>query len=214
MKRFNSFPLFFKVLFASLLLVATPAQAQDTQKKLMVFGDSLVAGYGMSLDQAFPAQLEKKLQAAGHTIKVINAGVSGDTTSAGLTRLDWALQQNPDYVIVVLGGNDMLRQVDTKVTRENLEKILAKLKERKIPTLLAGMRAYRNMNDFFGGGFETIFEETADKYDAVYYPFFLDGVALNAQYNLDDGIHPNPAGVNVIVEKIYDDVEELLKRKE
>ena len=214
MKRFNSFPLFFKLLFAGLLLVAAPAQAQEAQKKLMVFGDSLVAGYGMAIDEAFPAQLEKKLQADGHNIKVINAGVSGDTTSAGVTRLDWALQQNPDYVIVVLGGNDMLRQIDTKVTRENLEKILTKLKERKIPTLLAGMRAYRNMNDFFGGGFETIFEETADKFDAVYYPFFLDGVALNAQYNLDDGIHPNPAGVNVIVEKIYDDVKKLLKRKE
>lgn len=213
MKRFNSFSLFFKFLFASLLLLATPVQAQDVQKKLMVFGDSLVAGYGMSLDQAFPAQLEKKLQADGHNIKVINAGVSGDTTSAGVTRLDWALQQNPDYVMVVLGGNDMLRQIDTKVTRENLEKILAKLKEHNIPTLLAGMRAYRNMNDFFGGGFESIFEETADKYDAVYYPFFLDGVALNAQYNLDDGIHPNPAGVGVIVERIYDDVKDLLERK-
>lgn len=202
-----------KVLAAATVLLATPALAQDApEKTLMVFGDSLVAGYGIPYDQSFPAQLEKKLRAEGHNIRVVNAGVSGDTTSGGLTRLDFALSQNPDYFILELGANDMLRQVDRKVTAGNLDKIAAKVAEKKIPMLVAGMRAYHNLNAVGGGGFEKIYEDLADKYDAVYYPFFLEGVALESRYNLDDGLHPNPAGVAVIVDSIYPDVEDLIEK--
>lgn len=190
-------------------LRAAPAAAQ---KKLMVFGDSLVAGYGIPVTDAFPAQLEAKLKADGHDIKVINAGVSGDTTSAGLTRLDWSLSQKPDYLILVLGGNDMLRQVDQKVTRDNLDKIVKAVRGRDIPVLIAGMRSYRNLAAIQGGGIEAIYTDIARDNDALLYPFFLEGVALDAQYNLDDGIHPNRAGVARIVESIYPTVLELLKK--
>lgn len=203
--------MFLAAVFNLLIGGAAPAMAQATQKTLMVFGDSLTAGYGLPYDQAFPAQLERKLQADGHAIKVINAGVSGDTSSSGLTRIDFALAQNPDYFILELGANDMLRQVDVKTTRDNLDQILAKVHERKIPILVAGMRAYHNLAGIGGGGFNGIFEDLADKYDAVYYPFFLDGVALDASLNQDDGLHPTAAGVAIIVDKIYPKVEDLLE---
>lgn len=181
-------------------------------KKLMVFGDSLVAGYGIAITDSFPAQLEKKLQADGRNIKVINAGVSGDTTSAGVTRLDWSLSQKPDYVIVVLGGNDMLRQIDQKVTRDNLDKIIKALRRRDIPVLLAGMRSYRNLSAISGGDIATVYEDIAKSNDVLLYPFFLEGVALEAPYNLDDGIHPNPAGIAKIVDNIYPSVMKLLEQ--
>lgn len=180
-------------------------------KKLMVIGDSLVAGYGLPAASAFPARLGEKLSADGHNIKVINAGVSGETTSGLLTRLDWTLQQKPDYVILVIGANDMLRQVDRNVTKANLQKILGKLQAQKIPVLMAGMRSFRNFDDLFGGKFQQIYEDLADEYDVIYYPFFLEGVAMDARLNQDDGVHPNLAGVDVIVDKIYGDVEDLLE---
>ena len=202
-------------LFSVTLLLPETLRAQtpspSPQKKLMVFGDSLVAGYGLPLGDAFPAQLEAKLKSNGYDIQVINAGVSGDTTSSGLTRLDWALTQKPDYFILVLGGNDMLRQVDTTVTRSNLEKIVQKVRGQNIPVLMAGMRTYRNFAGVGGAGLEEIYEDVADKYDTALYPFFLDGVALHAAYNLDDGIHPNKQGVAMIVDAIYDDVKDLIE---
>lgn len=209
---------FFKVLavlvavfmFAAVVSVQAETPAAPAAKKLMVFGDSLVAGYGLPLADSFPSQLEAKLKADGYDISVINAGVSGDTTSSGLTRLDWALAQKPDYFILVMGGNDMLRQVDLSVTRSNMNKIAEKVHAQKIPMLIAGMRPYRNFAGIGGGGLEDIYEDVADKYEAILYPFFLDGVALKAQYNQDDGIHPNKQGVAIIVDNIYDDVKELL----
>ena len=191
---------------------ALRAQEPAATKKLMVFGDSLVAGYGLPAGDAFPAQLEKRLQAEGHDISVINAGVSGDTTSAGLTRLDWSLSQKPDYLIIVLGGNDMLRQVDRAVTRTNLDAIVAKVRAQNIPVLIAGMRAYHNLAGLGGRGLEAIYEDVAEAHDALLYPFFLEGVAMTAKYNLDDGIHPNAAGVGVIVDKIYPSVKKLIKQ--
>ena len=201
------------VLFALAVFLPASLHAQTTPapapKKLMVFGDSLVAGYGLPYGDSFPAQLEQKLKADGHDIQVVNAGVSGDTTSAGLTRLEFALSQEPDYFILVLGGNDMLRQVDRSVTRDNLSRILRAVKARKIPVLMAGMRSYSN----FGGGFEKIYKDLARENDVLLYPFFLEGVALDAQYNLDDGIHPNKRGIGRIVDSIYPDVKKLLKLK-
>ncbi len=206
----------FKLLCAALLTVTLlvpqtlRAQTAETPKKLMVFGDSLVAGYGLPVGDAFPAQLEAKLKADGHNITVINAGVSGDTTSAGLTRLNWSLTQKPDYFVLVLGGNDMLRQVDPKVTRKNLDDIVKTVRAQNIPVLMAGMQTYRNLGDGQTDALAQIYRDIAAKHDALLYPFFLDGIALNAAYNLDDGIHPNKQGVAIIVDKIYPDVKKLI----
>lgn len=192
------------------------AQPQQTlpQQTLLVFGDSLVAGYQLLREEAFPARLEKKLVAGGHNVKVVNAGVSGDTTSGGLTRLAWTLdQQKVDYAILELGANDMLRQVDPSVTRENLQKMLDIFKARHIPVLIAGMRSFSNYGAMFGGSFDALYKDLAHQYGTLYYPFFLDGVAMKADLNLDDGMHPNPRGVDIIVDNIYDDVQELLKQK-
>jgi acyl-CoA thioesterase-1 len=206
-------PLFkaFMAFVVVFVFAVTSALAADAPKTLMIFGDSLVAGYGLSADQAFPAQLQKKLTEAGHDIRVINAGVSGDTTSGGVTRLEWTLKQNPDYVVVVLGGNDMLRSVDPKVTRDNLDKIMKTLTDRKIPTLLAGMKSFSNLGAGFGRAYDEMYRDMADKYDAGYYPFFLDGVAFDALLNQDDGVHPNALGVAVITDKIFPDVVDLIK---
>lgn len=189
-------------------VAATPA----AEKTIMAFGDSLMAGYGLPLEKSFPAQLEAALKKAGHNVKVINAGVSGDTTAGGLARLDWSLQQNPDYVIVALGANDMLRATDPVATRQNLDEILKKLQVAKKPVLLAGMRSLRNMHGFFGDSYSKMYKELAEEYDAVYYPFFLEGVAMEPKLSLDDGMHPNEAGIALMVENILPDVEELLEK--
>jgi len=186
--------------------------AAATEKKILVFGDSLTAGLGVSYDKAFPAQLEQKLRADGYAVKVINAGVSGDTTSGGLARLDWTLQQNPDYVILELGANDMLRAVDPALTKSNLDKMLSTLQQKKIPVLLAGMKATTNLGQKYVTAFDEIYPAVAKKYPVIFYPFFLDSVALHPDLLQDDGMHPNPAGVAVIVDKITPSVEKLLKQ--
>lgn len=206
-----SFARIFKL--AAILLIMASAPALAAEKTIMVLGDSLVAGYGLPLDRAFPAQLEKRLKAEGRAVRVINAGVSGETTSGLLSRLDWALSEKPDYAIIVTGGNDMLRAIDPKVTRKNLKDILETMKARKIPVLLAGMRSYKNLGEIFGGQYQEMYETLAEEYDAVHYEFFLDGVAINADLNQQDGIHPNEKGVAVIVDKMLDDVEDLLEKK-
>lgn len=187
--------------------------AEAAAKKVMVFGDSLVAGYGIPYDQAFPAQLEKKLHDDGIEVTVINAGVSGDTTSGGLTRLEWVLEQKPDYVILELGGNDMLRAVDPAVTKQNLTKMLDILKKRKIPVLLAGMKATPNLGPQYVLAYSSMYKKLAKEYDAVFYPFFMEGVAMDPQYTLPDGLHPTPAGIAKIVENILPSVRELLDSK-
>ena len=208
-----AFPRLFKSLFVfGLIMVFTSTAALADDKKLLVFGDSLVAGYNIPLADAFPAQLENKLRANGHAVKVINAGVSGDTTAGGVTRLDWSLAEKPDYVILELGANDMLRTVPPDVTRDNLKKMLDVLKARNIPVLLAGMQSYKNLGESFGDRYETMYKELAAEYDAVFYPFFLDGIAMNPALNIDDGMHPNPKGVLVIVDKIYPSVTKLLEK--
>jgi acyl-CoA thioesterase I len=187
--------------------------AEAATKTILAIGDSLTAGYGLRADESFPAQLEKKLKADGHDVKVINAGVSGETSSGMLTRFEWTLQQNPDCIIIETGANDMLRGIDPKELRANLKKMLETAKARKIPVLLAGMRSFRNLGGFFADSFQGVYKDLADEYDAVYYPFFLEGVAMDAQLNLSDGLHPNAAGIAIIVDGIYDDVEDLLDKK-
>ncbi|MBL8906137.1 MAG: arylesterase [Rhizobiales bacterium] len=199
------------LLALALLLFPLPAAAQETIT-ILAFGDSLTAGLGVDPQSAFPAKLEEALRSRGHDVRVINAGVSGDTTAAGRDRLDWVLTDDIDAVIVELGANDALRGIAPAETRAALTAILETLKQRNLPVLLAGMLAPRNLGPDYAAAFDPIFPELAETYGVVYYPFFLDGVATEAALNQADGIHPNPAGVAAIVSRITPAVEELVAR--
>lgn len=200
-------------LFASwalILLLAAPAAAED-RLTIVALGDSLTAGYLLGPDEGFTHQLERALKEAGHdNVTVVNAGVSGDTTSGGLARLDWAVGPEADAVIVELGANDALRAIDPALTRKNLEEIVARLKERELPVLLAGMLAPPNLGRDYGESFNSIYTDIAEREELILYPFFLDGVAGDRALNLGDGIHPTAEGVGVIVERILPKVEELI----
>ncbi len=189
-----------------------PSFAAETPVRIVALGDSLTAGFGLPAEAAFPVRLERSLKAKGHAVTIENAGVSGDTASGGLSRLDWSVPDGTDAVIVELGANDALRGIDPKVTRGALEKIVQRLKERGIAVLLAGMRAPPNMGAEYGRAFDAIYGDLADKYELVLYPFFLDQVAADRALNQGDGIHPTAAGVDVIVREITPRVEELIAR--
>ncbi len=199
------------VLAAALSAGVARADAEAPAIKILAFGDSLVHGYGLTAAETFPVQLEAALRRLGHPVRVINAGNSGDTTAAGLARLDWTLQDAPDAVIVELGGNDGLRGIDPGETYANLDRILGRLNADGIPVLLAGMLAPRNLGADFAGEFDAVYPRLADDHGVALYPFFLDGVAGDPALNQDDGIHPNGAGVAVIVERITPAVVRLLE---
>jgi len=180
-------------------------------KRLLVLGDSLTAGYGLAAGETFPEQLERALQQAGHNVTVINAGVSGDTTAGGLARLDWALRDDPQLVIVELGGNDALRGLPPEETFDNLDAILERLDTAGISIILTGMQAPRNLGVDYTTDFDQIYPRLASKYKVSFYPFFLDGVALDPALNQADGIHPNSAGVAVIVDRMLPVLESALE---
>ena len=182
--------------------------------RIVAFGDSLTSGYGMRQNQAFPVQLQKELRARGHNVEISNAGVAGDTTAAGLARFDWAIGDDVDGVILEFGANDALRGIDPKVTRENLQKIIARLNKRGIPVLLAGMRSPANWGDTYADDFDAIFPDLAKEHALVFYPFFLQGVVLDTKLNQNDGMHPNSKGVAEIVRQIAPSVEELIVKAE
>jgi acyl-CoA thioesterase-1 len=188
------------------------SHAAERTLKIVALGDSLTAGYGLPAQDSFPEQLERVLKARGHAVEIENAGVSGDTASGGLARLDWSVPDGTDAVIVELGANDMLRGVDPKTTRAALDTLLGRLKQRGIEVLFAGMRAAPNLGAEYGKAFETIFSDLAAKYDVVFYPFFLDGVAAQTKLALSDGMHPNADGVKGIVTGILPKAEELITR--
>lgn len=181
--------------------------------RLLVLGDSLTAGYGVATEDAFPAQLEKHLRENGHAVKVINAGVSGDTSAGGLARLDWALADKPGFVLLELGANDGLRGLSPAAMKQNLAAIIEKLQARNIRVLLAGMRAPPNLGPDYEKEFNAVFPALAKKYNVMLYPFFLEGVAAVRSLNQRDGIHPNPEGVRVIVDRIAPYVVRLLTEK-
>lgn len=187
-------------------------RAADGPVKIVVLGDSLSAGYGLPVQSAFPTKLAQALEAKGIAVAMTNAGVSGDTASGGLGRVDWSVPPGTEAVIVELGANDALRGIDPAVTRTALDGILKKLKDRKIAVLLAGMYAPRNLGPEYSRDFDAIFPRLAETYGTVFYPFFLDGVATDDKLNQRDGIHPNAAGVDVIVARILPKVEELIAR--
>lgn len=195
------------------LLPGQDAQAQATTKplKVVVLGDSLTAGYGLPAGDAFPTKLQKALKDRGIDTEMVNAGVSGDTASGGLERLDWSVPPDADAVIVELGANDALRGTDPKVPRKALDEILKRLKQRNIPVLLAGMLAPPNYGKDYAAQFNAIYPDLAKQYDVPLYPFLLDGVAAVANLNQPDGIHPTAAGVDVIVTRILPAVEALLR---
>lgn len=194
-----------------LALSGAPASAQQARPvSIVALGDSLTAGYGLGPAEAFPVRLQAALRARGHAVTVENAGVSGDTSSGGLERLDWAVGDGVDAVIVELGANDALRGIDPAVTRRNIDAIVTRLKARGITVLLSGMVAPPNMGSTFGAAFNPIFPDLAAKHGVLFDPFFLDGVAGEAGLNLADGMHPNARGVDVIVRRILPKVEDLI----
>jgi acyl-CoA thioesterase I len=198
-----------------LLLVATTAgqaAAAAQPLRIVVFGDSLVAGFQLKASDAFPAQLERALKARGHAVEVINAGVSGDTTAAGLERLRWSMPDKVDAVILELGANDALRGLDPNRAKSNLDKIITAIKGTGAEVLLAGMLAPPNMGPQYAQAFNGIYQELASKHELILYPFFLDGVALDQRFNLNDGMHPNGKGVAEITRNILPTVERVLER--
>ena len=180
--------------------------------KIVALGDSLTAGFGLPANDAFPAKLVAALKAKGANIEITNAGVSGDTASGGLERLDWAIAQDTDAVIVELGANDGLRGLDPKITRKAIDAIVKRLTERNITVLLCGMLAPPNLGSEYGAKFNSIFPDVAKTYNALLYPFFLTGVVTDPKLKQRDGLHPTSAGVDVIVTNILPSVEQMIAR--
>jgi acyl-CoA thioesterase-1 len=194
---------------ALLALGALPARAAEI--RLMMLGDSITAGYGLARGQALPARLEAALRAKGRAVRVIDAGVSGDTTAGGRARLDWALAENPHAVIVALGGNDGLRALEPRASRANLAAILDALAAKRLPTMLTGMLAPPNLGADYGREFASSFSDLArERPGVVFYPFLLEGVAGDLSLNQPDGIHPNVAGVEELVRRMLPYVDSLL----
>ena len=187
----------------------TPSQAPV---HVVALGDSLTAGLGLAVKEGFVPRLQAALAAKGVIADIANAGVSGDTASDGLERLDWSVPAGTDAVIVELGANDMLRGIDPQVTRDALDAILARLAQRHIAVMLCGMRAAPNLGADYGRAFERIYPELAAKYGVILYPFFLDGVAADRTLTQQDGLHPNAAGVAIIVRRILPTMQELIAR--
>jgi acyl-CoA thioesterase-1 len=188
------------------------ASAAERPVKIVAFGDSLTAGFQLAANEAFPAQLQAALRAKGIAVDVANAGVSGDTSSGGLARLDWSVPEGTDAVILELGANDMLRGVDPSVTRSALDTIIRRLKARRIEVLLSGMLAAPNLGADFAREFNRIYPELAAQHDLLFDPFFVAGIVRNPTFNQNDGLHPSAAGVAVIVARILPKAEALIAR--
>ena len=198
----------------SLPLAATAtAGGAGTDITVVALGDSLTAGYGLEPDDIFPVRLERSLRARGIRVRVVNAGISGDTTAGGLARLDWSLADRPDLMVVQLGGNDALRGIEPAVTRANLDTIIAHIRAAGVAVVLAGMHAPPNMGDRYAAEFNAIFPDLARAHGVTLYPFFLDGVAARPEYNQGDGIHPNRRGVEIIVERFAPVLAEAIRAR-
>ncbi len=190
-----------------------PFSAVAAERVIVAFGDSLIAGFGLAEAEAFPAVLERRLRRDGLAVRVQNAGVSGDTTAGGRSRLDWALRAPVDLVILELGANDALRGVPPATAKRNLDAILTRLRDKGTPVLLAGMRAPPNLGRAYVSAFDAIFPALAAKHGVALYPFFLAGVAARPKLNQRDGLHPNAEGVRRIVEAILPHVKKALAER-
>jgi len=203
----------FKKLAALLLLLpmaAMPAAGATAPVKILMFGTSLTQGLGLPPGTELPAVLQAKLARAGVAAKVINAGVSGDTSADGLSRIAWSLADKPDVAIVELGSNDALRGIEPAITEKNIAAVLARLAAAHVPVLLLGMKAPRNLGAEYDARFDSMYARLAGRYHVMLYPFALEGVALNPGLNQADGMHPNPAGVQVIASRLFPDVRRLV----
>jgi len=187
---------------------AVPARADAVQ--IVGFGDSLMAGFGLGPGEGFTEQLQDALRARGHDVVVANAGVSGDTSSGGLARLDWSVPDGTDLVILELGANDMLRGIDPAIVEKNLDEMIARLKARGIDVLLAGMVAAPNLGHAYGEAFGSLYPRLAQKHGVILYPFFLDGVAAEQDLLSEDGMHPSADGIRTIVGRILPTVEKAI----
>jgi acyl-CoA thioesterase-1 len=194
-----------------LAMALFPFAAEAAPIKVMAFGDSLFAGYGLSSDaDNIPSQIKKALKADGHDVTMINAAVSGDTTADGLARLEWSLQDKPDLVLLELGANDALRGLDPDRARANLDQILARLKQANVAVLLCGMLAPRNLGPAYAAKFDAMYKALAEKYQVPLYPFILEGVAMDQSLNQSDGLHPNKDGALAIAKRLAPAVEKAL----
>lgn len=196
---------------AALTLILSQSPALARTLNIVAFGDSLTAGYQLPPNEAFPARLEALAKEQGLDVAIANAGVSGDTTADGLSRLDWSIPDGTDGVILALGANDALRGLSPEESRKNLDAMLARLKERKIPVVLAGMLAPPNMGKDYETAFNPIYGDLSKTYSAPLYPFILDGVVLDEKLKLDDGMHPNGEGTKVMAQKFFPVFETFLK---
>ena len=193
------------------MALAMPALARTPE--VLAFGDSLTAGLGLAASEAFPTRLEARLHGEGVSVTIVNAGVSGDTTTDGLARLDWALADKPDFVILALGANDALRGIDPKIVRANLDAMIGKIQASGAKILLLGMLAPSNWGAQYEHDFDRIYPELAKAHNLPLYPFFLDGVAMNPSLNQPDGLHPNERGVAIMVDRIAPLVAKMIGAK-
>lgn len=208
----------FKRVFAALLIIAAGAAAHAAPSaaetfRIVAFGDSLMAGYRLGPGESFPEKLESALRERGHDVVIANAGVSGDTSSGGLSRLDWSVPGDTDLVILGLGANDMLRGISPEITAGNLEEMVVRLEGRQIDVLLAGMLAAPNLGPDYAGAFNEIYPRLAERHGLALYPFLLEGVAAQSGLLLEDGMHPNPAGVDRMVEGVMPLVERKMAER-
>jgi acyl-CoA thioesterase-1 len=198
------------LLIAATISIVSVSQANENIKKILIFGDSLTAGYGLEQEDAFPAKLERSLKLMGKSVKIIPSSVSGDTSSGGNNRILWALSDKPDVVILELGANDGLRGIEPKVTYYNLYSIMEKLRRNNIKVLIAGMLAPPNLGKEYGKEFNRIYTRLSNEFNSQLYPFFLDGVVNKPHLNQPDGIHPNEAGVEEIIKRMLPMVINLI----
>lgn len=204
--------------YGSALAASTPSsnppktQASAERPRIVAFGNSLTAGLGVAPDHSYPAYLQRALDAAGYAYRVVNAGVSGETTAGGVRRVSWVLNSKPVIVILELGGNDGLRGLSLQETKANLERIIQQLQQASVTVVLAGMKLPPNYGQDYTAGFEALYQALAKQYRLTLIPFFLDGVAGSSSLNQADGIHPTGEGYRIIVEKIFPTLEPLLER--
>ena len=211
-RAINGFRHFRFLAYGAILLAicASLPNAAYAQVKLLALGDSLVAGYGLGTEESFPFVLQQRLAEDGLEVTVINGGVSGDTSRGGLGRLDWLFADNPDVLLVELGANDGLRGLPPEDTEANLRAILERADAEAMPVIFTGMMAPPNLGRDYAEAFNAVYPKLAEEFDVFFYPFFLDGVAAELDLNLSDGMHPNAAGVEVIVERILPTVMDAI----
>jgi acyl-CoA thioesterase-1 len=203
----------FKAYVVFMALFFTPSTAKADTYKILAFGDSLTAGYGLDQGKSYPDKLQEKLLVLGYDVKIINAGVSGETTTGGLNRLDWTMQHNPDLVVLALGANDALRFIDPDLTYRNLDSMIVKIKDRGAKVLLLGMVAPRNGGAEFTQKFDAIYPRLAKVHDIPLYPFILEGVATKPDLNIHDGVHPNEKGTEIIANNVLPYLVDILDSK-